>query len=57
MMVGGHPGIMSQPFMVACDDCPFEQAVESREEAEVVAQQHLDQTNHEVVALEMPRTR
>lgn len=47
---------MSQSFMVACDDCPFEQAGVSREEAAAVAQQHIDQTAHEVVAVEMPRT-
>lgn len=55
-MVAGrdHP-VMKQPFMVTCDDCPFEQAVGSRAAAEAVAQQHLDDSGHDVFAVEMPR--
>lgn len=45
---------MSRRFMVSCDDCEFEQEATSREDAEAVAEQHLDQLGHEVVAVELP---
>lgn len=41
-------------YLVECDGCEFETAVDGRDEAARTAQDHLDATGHEVVAVEMP---
>ena len=43
-------------FLVSCDDCTFERVAEGREEATRVGTVHRDHTDHDIVALEQPRT-
>lgn len=44
-------------YLVSCDECAFEAEAQGQEEAQRVAQEHTDETDHEVVALEFPRNK
>lgn len=44
-------------YLVSCDECAFEADAQGHEEAQRVAQEHTDETDHEVVALEYPRNK
>jgi hypothetical protein len=48
---------MGKPFRVNCSDCSFEREVESRERAQRAARGHSAETDHEVVAVELPPNR
>lgn len=43
-------------YVVTCDDCRFEKEVRGVDDAQSTALDHSDSTDHEVVALEVPRT-
>ena len=43
-------------FLVSCHDCRFERSVEGRSGAVELAASHRGGTDHDVVAVEMPRT-
>ncbi len=57
MVAGAFHPVMPKPYMATCDDCPFERAASSRTKAAAVARRHLDETGHDVFAVEMPRPR
>lgn len=48
------PGRGDKRFLVECDGCGYEQAVDSRAEATRVGSDHRRETGHEVVAVELP---
>lgn len=57
MVAGAFHPVMPKPYMATCDDCPFERATATRAKAAAVARRHLDETGHDVLAVEMPRPR
>lgn len=43
-------------YLVTCDGCAFEQSADGREEATAVGTDHRQETHHDVIAVEMPRS-
>lgn len=43
-------------FLVECDGCSLEQTADGREEAKRVADDHQEETEHELVVVEWPRS-
>ena len=44
----------SKRYLVACDECSFNDTVIGREDAIAVGESHNEDTSHEITALEFP---
>lgn len=44
----------TRQYLVECDDCSFEATADGRDRAAQTARQHLADTGHDVVAVEVP---
>jgi hypothetical protein len=45
----------TKQFLVSCEDCPFERTVGGSVDASRIGGSHRRQTDHDVVAVELPR--
>ncbi|OVE84530.1 hypothetical protein [Natronolimnobius baerhuensis] len=56
MFTDGDPTEQTTPrqYLVKCDGCSFEQSADGRDEAATIGNGHHRETNHDVIAVEVP---